>query len=309
MATLKSTNSELLNLSLDLLGQQHFDTLAVGVIDFQNKNFESFEISATNLVSSKPYLYFDLASLTKALTNSAVRLKRPELFDEKTMLLLNHRAGLPSGGLLSKGDWREFLLAYEIKKSPTLYSDYSSLRCMLEIEKKSGKKLKDLCSFYFDSEMVHWKELPEGAFSPEYGIRNKKIVSGEVHDNNCFNIGEFVSHAGLFATVDGLCRSLINLNQEAAMIEQYQENFKSHTNEDRFILGFDHVMDPENTLAGVGATTKTFGHLGFTGTSFWINPETQRGAVILTNATQSYWYERSGLTALRKALGAAIWRL
>jgi len=301
--------NQLLDLGLSLLEDQHFDSLAVGVVDFKNQKFESFEVSATNVVSEKPYLYFDLASLTKALTNSAVRLKSPEIFDEKSNLLLNHIAGLPSGGLLSKKTWREEILSYDIKLSPTLYSDYSSLRCMLEIEKKSGKKLKELCSYYFDPELLYWTELQEGAFSPEYGIRNKQVVSGQVHDNNCFNIEEFVSHAGLFATIDGLCRSLINLNQKASMNEQMLNAFKTHKNEDRFIMGFDHVMDPENTLAGKGATTKTFGHLGFTGTSFWINPETNIGAVILTNATQTYWYERSGLIKLRKALGAAIWRM
>jgi hypothetical protein len=300
---------ELLDLSLDLLGQQHFDSLAVGVIDFKNNSFESFEISATNIVSSKPYLYFDLASLTKPLTNSAVRLKHPELFDENNMLLLTHTAGLPSGGLLSKKTWREEILAYDIKKSPTLYSDYSSLRCMLEIEKKSGKKLKDLCSYYFDPEMVHWKDLPENSFSPEYGVRNKKIVSGEVHDNNCYNIGEFVSHAGLFATVDGLCRSLLNLNQKAKMLEQLQEAFKTHINDDRFILGFDHVMDPEATLAGKGSTIKTFGHLGFTGTSVWIDSQTGKGSVILANGTQTYWYDKAGLNHMRRTIGEAIWKL
>lgn len=300
---------ELIDLGLKLLHDQHFDTLAVGIIDFKNKSFDSFEISASNVVSPRPYLYFDLASLTKALTNSAVRLKHPELFDDKTHLLLNHIAGLPSGGLLSKVGWREFLLEYEIKQSPVLYSDYSSLRCMLELEKKSGKTLKELCSFYFDPEMVHWRDLPINSFCPEYGIRNRHIISGEVHDNNCFNIGEFVSHAGLFATVDGLCRSLIALNKQASMIDQLKNEFKTHKNEDRFIMGFDHVMDLENTLAGIGATNKTFGHLGFTGTSFWIEPDQQKGAVILTNATQTYWYERSGLIKLRKELGAAIWRL
>ena len=300
---------DIVDLGIDLLGQQHFDTLAGAVIDFKTGTFESFEITASNVVSTKPYLFYDLASLTKALTNSAVRLKNPEYFDEKSMLLLNHTAGLPSGGLLSKTTWREFLLTYEVTLSPTLYSDYSSLRCMLEIEKKSGKKLKDLCSFYFDPELVHWTELPETAFSPEYGTRNKKVISGEVHDNNCFNIGEFISHAGLFSTVDGLCRSLINLNKQTSMIEKLKEGFKTHKNEDRFIGGFDHVMDPDNTLAGRGASVKTFGHLGFTGTSFWIDTEKDRGVVILTNATQSYWYERTGLTTLRKTIGAALWRL
>lgn len=297
------------DLSLELLKDQHFDTLAVGIIDFKNKSFESLEISATNVISSKPYLYFDLASLTKPLTNSAVRLKSPELFDENIMLLLNHIAGLPSGGLLSKHTWRKELLSYDIKKSPTLYSDYSSLRCMLELEKKSGKKLKELCSYYFDPHMLHWTELPENSFSPEYGVRNKKTVCGEVHDNNCFNIREFISHAGLFATIDGLCQSLLNLDAQTSLITQLKNEFKTHNNEDRFILGFDHVMDPKNTLAGVGATTKTFGHLGFTGTSFWIDSESGKGSVILSNATQTYWYERTGLTHLRKTLGEAIWKV
>jgi CubicO group peptidase (beta-lactamase class C family) len=295
-------------LAIELMKDQHFDSVAVGIIDFKKLSFESFEISA-GVVSSKPYLYFDLASLTKPLTNSAVRLKYPELFDDSLMLLLNHQAGLPMGGLLSKKTWKEELLAYEIKKSSTLYSDYSSLRCMLEIEKKSGKKLEELCSYYFDPELVHWKNLPENSFSPEAGVRNKKIICGEVHDNNCFNIGEFISHAGLFSTIDGLCRSLINLEKTVKLNEQVGKLIPSMKIEDRFVLGFDRVLDPENTLAGKGCSSLTFGHLGFTGTSFWIDVEKARGSVILTNATQTYWHERSGLTKLRKTLGEAIWNM
>jgi hypothetical protein len=295
-------------LAHSLMADQHFDSLAVGIIDFKNKSFESFEMQA-GILSTKPYLYFDLASVSKVLTNSAVRLKNPELFDDSMMLLLNHQAGLPMGGLLSKSSWREQILSYEITESPVLYSDYSSLRCMLELEKKSGKKLKELCSYYFDEQLVFWKDLPENVFCPEYGIRNKKIVCCEVHDNNCFNIGEFVSHAGLFATVDGLCKSLLNLDKLANMCEQVEKIFPSIKPDQRFLLGFDHVMDKENTLAGKGCSDRTFGHLGFTGTSFWIDLEKSRGAVILTNATQTYWYDRAGLTKLRKLLGEAVWKI
>ena len=97
---------KLKKLAFELMGDQHFDSLAVSVIDFKSNSFESFELSA-DIFSTNPYLYFDLASITKPLTNSAVRLKDPELFDEKMMLLLNHKAGLPMGGLLSKKSWRE----------------------------------------------------------------------------------------------------------------------------------------------------------------------------------------------------------
>lgn len=299
---------KLKNLAFELMGNQHFDTIAVGIIDFKKSSFESFEISA-DVFSPKPYLYFDLASITKTLTNSAIRLKYPELFDESMMLLLNHKAGLPMGGLLSKKSWREELWAYQIKESPTLYSDYSSLRCMLEIEKKSGKKLEELCTYYFDNELVHWTKLPADSFSPETGVRNKKIICGEVHDNNCYNIGEFISHAGLFATVGGLCRSILNLEGNVKLLEQLDASYSTQKKEDRYILGFDRVTDVEDTLAGKGCSAKTFGHTGFTGTSFWIDIEKKIGAVILTNATQSYWYERKGLTHLRKTLGSAIWRL
>lgn len=296
------------NLALELLNGQHFDSLAVGVIDFKTHQFESFEISATNVISSKPYLYFDLASMTKPLTNSAVRLKRPELFDEKTMLLLNHQGGLPSGGLLSKKSWRQEILAYDVISSPTLYSDYSSLRCMLEIEKKSGKSLRELCTYYFDPELTHWKDLPEDAFTPEYGVRNKHIIRNQVHDNNSFNIAEFISHAGLFGTIGGVCRSLINLDKKADMIKQLQEAFRVQKPEDRFILGFDRIMDPSNTLAGTGCSELTFGHLGFVGTSFWIDLKKMRASVILSNGVQTYWYDKNGLNHLRRTLGEAIWK-
>lgn len=293
--------------SLDLLSRQHFDSLAVGVIDFQKHSFETFEISAQNIISTKPYLYFDLASVTKALVNSTAYLEMPQIFDEKMKLLLCHRAGLPSGGLLSKDSWKEQILSYSIQESETLYSDYSSLRCMLEIEKKAGIKIRDISEKYFDQECKYWFELPENSFSPEYGVRGKKVVCGEVHDNNCFNLKEFVSHAGLFATVDGLCRTLINIDQKLKMCTQMKAEFDQKRDQHRFMLGFDHVTDLENTLAGSGCSKNTFGHLGFVGTSFWIDLDKNRGAVVLTNGVQTYWYDKTGLNDLRRKIGNYIW--
>lgn len=285
---------------------QNFDSMAYAIIDFSKSTVHSVEFVAGNF-SAQPYLFFDLASLTKPLTNSAVRLKHPDLFDQKTNLLLNHRAGLPLGGRLSRKGWEEFLWQYEVKDSETLYSDYSSLRTMLEIEKKSKKSLKELCSFYFDEELVYWNELPEYAISPNTGMREKKVISGVVHDDNCFVLNRFVSHAGLFATVDGLASSLLNLNREVGLIDQMKKEFTNHDHHQRFILGFDHPQDLENTLAGKGCSQNTFGHLGFTGTSFWIDSNLHKGYVLLTNATQNYWYQRNGLNDLRKALGSLTW--
>lgn len=291
-----------------LMADQDFDSIAVAAIDFKSNQYLAFEFQ-NGIRHLEPFLFFDLASLTKALTNSAVRLKYPDFFDHNLDLLLNHKAGLPLGGRLSKKGWKEFIQQYDIKESETLYSDYSSLRTMLELEKKSGKSLKELCSFYFDEELVYWNELPEYALTPKSGMREKKDIHKEVHDDNCFVINQFVSHAGLFATIDGLAKSLLNLNQQTSMIQQLQQKFKSFDHANRFIFGFDHPQDLENTLAGKGCSTNTFGHLGFTGTSFWIDSDKSVGHIILTNATQNYWYSRAGLTKIRKELGTELWHL
>jgi CubicO group peptidase (beta-lactamase class C family) len=100
---------------------------------------------------------------------------------------------------------------------------------------------------------------------------------------------------------------LIDLEKQTHFCEQVEKIFPFQAKDDRFILGFDRVTDTENTLAGKGCSHQTFGHLGFTGTSFWIDLEKNRAAVILTNATQSYWYDRQGLNDLRRQLGSALW--
>ena len=48
---------------------------------------------------------------------------------------------MPAWGLLPNFGWKEQILNYSIKESETLYSDFSALRVMLELEKKNI----DLC--------------------------------------------------------------------------------------------------------------------------------------------------------------------
>jgi len=74
----------------------------------------------------------------------------------------------------------------------------------------------------------------------------------------------------------------------------------------RFVLGFDTARDDKG-LAGKDHSPLTFGHLGFTGTSFWIDPESKKGVVLLTNVTQNYWYNREGLNHLRRDLASMVW--
>jgi CubicO group peptidase (beta-lactamase class C family) len=261
----------------------YFDRLAVGIIDFENKDYFTFR--------HRKYI-FDLASLTKPLVLGVAFLKNPDLFDKEDLLLLEHRGGLPSWGILHRDNWQVDLDSYSVKESETLYSDYSALKLMLNLNKKLDGPLKDYISTYWDEGLFYWRD--RAGFT--------------VHDPNAQNILEFTSHAGLFSSVTSLCLSLMKLDEQTDFVRRVGEE-KSKRPDDRFIWGWDSVTDPEQTLAGVGCSPNTFGHLGFTGTSIWIDPERRWGQAILSNVTKLYWYERTNLNEIRRSIGSKIWSL
>jgi hypothetical protein len=274
----------------DTLRHLNFSHYAYGVIDFEKMSYES----------SGDQHYFDLASLTKVLTLGALFAKSPELFkNPKHLLLLNHQGSLPSWGRLDKKCWKEQLQGYKITEGPTVYSDFSSLRLMLEMEKLTGQGLQELSNFYWDKELVFWKELEDKSLCAPTGTRNGEVIRGDVHDDNAFTINEFCSHTGLFSTINGICQSLLNLQKVTDFISSMDKAL-SNGPEHRFVNGFDRVENLEKTLAGPCASLNTFGFLGFTGTSFWIDSKTAKGHVLLTNATEHFWFERSTLNQLRK---------
>lgn len=278
--------------------RQNFDSIAVGVVDFKKGNFETIDLG-------KPQgMYFDLASLTKPLTLAATYHHHPDLFDKNLMLLLEHRAGLPAWGRPSSFDWKEVIFSYKIEESDTVYSDYSALRLMLELEKKAGKGMRELIQNYWDDEVCFWRDLPDFAVCPDSGFRAGEPICGDVNDDKAYVINRFTTHAGLFGTISGLCRTLLKLQKETLFLETVAAKLPQNQ---RFCFGWDTVANPENTLAGAGCSTKTFGHLGFTGTSIWIDPEKEIGHIILSNATQNYWYERSGLSEMRRIIGHWVW--
>ncbi len=279
---------------------QDFEDLAVSVIDFSKGVFDFIEIHEDK--SSKKY--FDLASITKPMTLAASYIIQPEIFTKEMKLLLNHCAGLFAWGRLSSSNWKEQLLSYPITQSETLYSDFSALRLMLEIEKINKKPLYNTVSIFWDKELKSWIDLLPSDLSVITGIRNNKQISGIVHDDNAFVIKQKVSHAGLFSTIQGLSKSLINLSNQFNFLDKVLKEFKGHDGT-RFLSGWDTVQD--NSLAGQGCSKFTIGHLGFTGTSVWIDLERKVGFVILTNGTRKYWYAKESLNKLRRSIGTFIW--
>lgn len=290
------------SLAFEFLRSANADAVAIATLDFKNQNYTCFEIFNQELNQKKPVVYFDLASLTKPLTNSWIALAK-EIRDPQLTLMLNHQAGLPAWVILDKSRWKQQVLSYSIEKSETLYSDISALRFMLEVEKKYSIDYLGTLKNFWPEEIYFWKELPAEALCVQNGFYGQKANIGKVHDPNAFNIGEFTSHAGLFGTVEAVAQCLLKMELENNLLATMAKNPK----QDRFYYGFDTVSG-EESLAGKGCSPLTFGHLGFTGTSFWIDPLQMKGHVILSNSTKYYWFDKKELNRLRRAVGELIWQ-
>ena len=291
---------ELKGLHYEYLQDSHFDHLAFAKLDFKNSKTISWCLNKSGDVNHK--VFFDLASLTKPLVLGLYFLKNQNFFESTDYrLLLEHRAGLPSYGALSKNSWKEQILSYQIKESPTLYSDYSSLRLMLEI---GPEKLFKNVELEFN-EIKFWKKLTtlEKASAPETGYRLGRIIKGEVHDPNAYLINDYCSHSGLFGTIVGVANTLLEMNNNYELLKRH-----INRSEHLFFEGWEGVSHPGTTLAGRGCSDNTFGFLGFTGTSIWIDPDRQIGWVLLTNVTKKYWFERKRLNQLRRNTGELVWR-
>jgi CubicO group peptidase (beta-lactamase class C family) len=115
-------------------------------------------------------------------------------------------------------------------------------------------------------------------------------VRGAVHDENAWALAGYglAGQAGLFGTADAVARFGLALLDAASGRER---SFLSHAELEPLLVtrpggslraGFDGKSGPLSA-AGSRASPRTFGHLGFTGTSLWCDPETDHVAVLLSN--------------------------
>jgi CubicO group peptidase (beta-lactamase class C family) len=116
-------------------------------------------------------------------------------------------------------------------------------------------------------------------------------IWGEVHDGNCYFMNGVSGHAGLFSTAEEvfkiaqqfLANQTVLLKPETC--ELFRTNFTKGFNEARSIA-FQLAETPLSTASNA-LSKDSFGHLGFTGTSLWIEPETERIFILLTNRTHA----------------------
>jgi beta-glucosidase-like glycosyl hydrolase/CubicO group peptidase (beta-lactamase class C family) len=122
-------------------------------------------------------------------------------------------------------------------------------------------------------------------------IYNRGTVLEVAHDERAYFMDGVAGHAGLFSSVQDIAKySLMLLNRgdyagENVIEAEVVEQFTSHQSPvNHRGLGFDRKSEGFSS-AGELTGPQTFGHLGFTGTSLWIDPDENIAIILLTNRT------------------------
>ncbi len=270
-------------------------------------------------------IFFDLASLTKViLTFSLVFRFLNEKFslddkigeflpvfgpakDIKIEELLFHTSGLPSWKPFYKStnpenpDFakiREKILSCVpiYRRGERLYSDIGFMWLGFLIEKLTGLPIYE-AFYHFFPEMAgkifyipSGKEVEKKKFAPTgYCGWRKRRIRGEVNDENAYALGGIAGHAGCFSAIDGVCyfcqEILKGFNGKSLLYPVSKlESFIREINGKKVLLGWDYP-EGEKSTAGKYFSDFTIGHLGFTGTSIWIDIKRRFGVVLLTNRT------------------------
>ena len=118
----------------------------------------------------------------------------------------------------------------------------------------------------------------------------KKVLCGEVHDDNAYAMGGVAGHAGLFSSTRDIHLLLTRLKRccrgedpflPAPVVKEFlarDETVKGST----YTLGWD-TPSPESSASGSHFSPNSVGHLGFTGTSVWWDMEKDCHIVLLSN--------------------------
>jgi CubicO group peptidase (beta-lactamase class C family) len=231
--------------------------------------------------------------------------------------LLSHRAGLtPWGGLYKdipdapgSPASRAFMLreaATRLDPSPaadgrSVYSDLGYLLAGEAIARAAGAPLDRVVTrevtrplaleselFYAAAlEAAHLGRLASSIAPTEACSWRGRELRGEVHDENCAAFGGIAGHAGLFGTVSALLafgRALLDaLEGRARFLDRALLTWALRPlRGGGYVVGWD-TKSAEGSSAGELFSARSFGHLGFTGTSIWCDPARSLCAVLLTN--------------------------
>jgi CubicO group peptidase (beta-lactamase class C family) len=121
--------------------------------------------------------------------------------------------------------------------------------------------------------------------------RRGRVLVGEVHDNYAAALGGVAGHAGLFATASAVgvfARAVLRASRgDAGLPPPFSPELvamftaKTRVPGSSRALGWDTMLPTSS--CGIRMSPQAFGHVGYTGTSLWIDPVRDRYFVLLTN--------------------------
>jgi CubicO group peptidase (beta-lactamase class C family) len=233
-------------------------------------------------------------------------------------LLLNHSAGftawkpLYSDLVKERAENRKRVLRERVIEEPLtyspgkdcIYSDWGFIILEWIIEEVSGmpmpRFLKDHLygPLSLTNTFVSTGDPPEGfdrsmfAATKDCPLR-KRTIRGEVEDDMAYALGGYSGHAGLFGTAEDV-HVLVELLRDH-YFRKRDDYFSPETVREFFrrqdivegctwALGWD-TPSLENSSSGKHFSAKSVGHLGFTGTSVWMDLEKDLIVILLTNRT------------------------
>jgi serine-type D-Ala-D-Ala carboxypeptidase len=217
-------------------------------------------------------------------------------------MLLAHSSGLPAyEKLFLRARTREDLLRAAFK-TPLItdpgagaeYSDIGFLILGVALERLADESLDRFCQ----REIFGPLGMAQTMFNPPNFLRSSivptaddrtlrnRVIQGEVQDENASVLGGVAGHAGVFTTAQDLAifaEVLLHgglLRPETISLFTRRESLPTGTSR---VLGWDTPSSPSQS--GKYFSARSFGHLGYTGTSLWIDPERQLSVTLLTNRT------------------------
>jgi serine-type D-Ala-D-Ala carboxypeptidase len=217
---------------------------------------------------------------------------------------------------------RNMLLKMPLKYPPGrrfIYSDPGYMILEWVVEKVTGNSLPQFLNEHFLTPLSLKKRLFFGKIDPppnknEFAATEdcpwrKRILQGEVHDENAWTLGGYSGHAGIFGTADGVY-GLASLLREHfhGLRDDYLQPKTVRTFFEKqhlapgstWALGWD-TPSPIGSSAGRYFSQNSVGHLGFTGTSLWMDLYHHVTVVFLTNRIHPS-RQNTGIRAFRPKL-------
>lgn len=142
-------------------------------------------------------------------------------------------------------------------------------------------------TLFFAGESGHGSVLKRSAPTERCDWRGR-VVRGEVGDENCAALGGISGHAGLFGTAESVARfgvEMLNAHQGVSTFlpqREFQASLTDPGDGSTWRMGWD-TRSKTGSSAGQRMSDHAFGHLGFTGTSLWCDPERDVVIVLLSN--------------------------